>query len=243
MFGNNQVAKINQDPAGSLVIKDVFYTIQGEGPDAGRPAVFVRLAGCNLRCYFCDTDFEGGNKLEVTEYCQRIEAVLNVNPRCDLVVITGGEPLLQNIIPLTSWLNRRGVAVAVETAGTVWLDGLDEWFDATRAEGPAGGNIIVCSPKTPTIHPALAQCVGAWKYIVKAGETADNGLPERSTQLVGKRQSLYVPYSDHPGLMYLQAMDEQSPSHNQANIEHAAALCMKHGYRLSVQTHKIANLP
>lgn len=245
MFGNNAVAKVNQDPAGSLVIKDVMYTIQGEGPDAGRCSVFVRLAGCNLRCYFCDTDFEGGTKLSVEEYTLRIGHILDANPRCDLVVITGGEPLLQNIIPLVHWLNHeRACAVAIETAGTVWLDGLDNYFSSGREWGPAGGNILVCSPKTPKIHPGIVDCCGAWKYIVKVGETDfDNGLPWMSTQTVGVKMSVYVPDSEHVGLMYLQAQDEQSPSHNQANVEHAAALCMKHGYRLSVQTHKIAGVP
>src|SRR5882672_9762748 len=53
MFGQNEVVKEDYDPQGKLWVREVFYTIQGEGPDAGTPAVFVRLAGCNLRCYFC----------------------------------------------------------------------------------------------------------------------------------------------------------------------------------------------
>ncbi|HEY6020017.1 MAG TPA: 7-carboxy-7-deazaguanine synthase QueE, partial [Candidatus Paceibacterota bacterium] len=61
MFGQNPVSPIRHDKE-SFLVKDIFYTIQGEGPYAGRPAVFVRLGGCNLRCAFCDTDFSNGVK-------------------------------------------------------------------------------------------------------------------------------------------------------------------------------------
>jgi 7-carboxy-7-deazaguanine synthase len=60
MFGKNIVISQYIEPSGALKIVDLFYTIQGEGPYNGMPSVFVRLAGCNLRCYFCDTNFETG---------------------------------------------------------------------------------------------------------------------------------------------------------------------------------------
>jgi 7-carboxy-7-deazaguanine synthase len=242
MFGKNEVAHKMHDADGKLLVNEIFYTFQGEGPDAGRPAVFVRLAKCNLRCYFCDTDFEKGTMLTAREAFERIVKILKPDV-CNLVVITGGEPLLQNILPLVQRLNSICVSVAVETAGTIGVPGMSEVFKHDRSYA---GNIIVVSPKTPKISEVVERCAGAFKYIIRKGETsADDGLPLMSTQTPGEPVTIARPiYSRLPPVsIYVQAMDEQDPVKTQENIEWAASIVLEHGYRLSVQTHKLAGVP
>src|SRR4051812_2880501 len=106
MFGRNPVRKQEQGDGGTLWVQAVFYTLQGEGPFSGHPSVFVRLGGCNLRCVWCDTDFESSSwRPRLDELLARIEAVRPES--CDLVVITGGEPFRQNIVPLVRHLLER----------------------------------------------------------------------------------------------------------------------------------------
>jgi 7-carboxy-7-deazaguanine synthase len=239
MFGQNAVAKKMQHADGSLLVNEIWYTLQGEGPDAGRPAVFVRLSKCNLRCYFCDTDFERGERLDVEVVLARIKSI--AGNKCDLVVITGGEPLLQNIVPLVRELNAIRMQVAVETAGTVYVEGLDLLF---RRDRSWSGNIIVCSPKTPVINADVEAIIGAWKYIVRVGETSPvDGLPMRSTQTYGHPVKIARPRTRTFAPIYVQAQDEGDAALTQANLEHAAGLAMTYGMRLSVQTHKIAGVP
>ena len=100
----------------TLNISEIFYSIQGESSFAGRPCVFVRLAGCNLDCAYCDTRYahDGGKTAETAEVLDRVEAY-----RCPLVEITGGEPLLQEETPvLVSRLLSRGFRVLLETNGS-----------------------------------------------------------------------------------------------------------------------------
>src|ERR1035437_6012166 len=97
-----------------VIVHSIFYTIQGEGPHAGEPAVFVRLTGCNLRCYFCDTDFEKGDALSIEAVVAAVMA--SADPQvCKLVVLTGGEPLRQQIIPLCRALTAKGYMTQIET--------------------------------------------------------------------------------------------------------------------------------
>ncbi|MEO7277891.1 MAG: 7-carboxy-7-deazaguanine synthase [Sphingomicrobium sp.] len=120
----------------SYAVKECFLTLQGEGIQAGSRAVFLRFAGCNLwsgrevdrataKCRFCDTDFvgtdgEGGGKFaDAEELAARVEALWDGGPDHRLVVITGGEPMLQLDEPLIAGLHQRGFRVAVETNGTI----------------------------------------------------------------------------------------------------------------------------
>lgn len=245
MFGKNEVASPDQQADGSLNINSIFYTIQGEGPDAGSPAIFIRLARCNLRCYFCDTDFAQGNRMSVEEVIEQVMPLAEDN-QCRLVVITGGEPFLQNICPLVRALNDRAIRVSVETAGTVWLDGVEQLFPGPLRSAGWQGNMIVCSPKTPKLNPRLADYVGAFKYIVREGEIDPlDGLPIMSTQLEGEQATIYRPtlIQEVSVPIFLQPMDEGDPEQNKINACAAAAACMKHGYRLSMQLHKMTDLP
>lgn len=135
----------------SYAVKEIFLTLQGEGMQAGRRAIFLRFAGCNLwsgrepdraeaQCTFCDTDFVGtdgpnGGRYDSEELAARVEELWGQGPR-PLVVATGGEPLLQLDPPLIDALHARGFEVAVETNGT---------FPA-----PAGLDWICVSPKAGT---------------------------------------------------------------------------------------------
>jgi 7-carboxy-7-deazaguanine synthase len=245
MFGTNEITKPFQErteQTKSLLVNEVFYTIQGEGPDAGRPAIFVRLAKCNLRCYFCDTEFERGEWIETDELIKRVYKIRE-ETGCKLVVITGGEPLLQNIFWFVAGLNQHQMTCTIETAGTLWLDGLEGIFKSSRTHSPYG-NAIICSPKTGTINPKLAKCIHALKYIIKAGETDErDGLPIKSTQKQGDTLRIARPNQCPNAKVYVQAMDMGNERLNEANLALASTIAMKHGYRLSVQLHKLAQLP
>lgn len=106
-----------------LHINEIFYSIQGESTHASKPCVFVRLTGCNLRCAWCDTEyaFYEGRKLPVAE----VAAILG-SYRCDLIEVTGGEPLLQEgVYPLTEVLLAAGKTVMIETSGSIDVGRLD----------------------------------------------------------------------------------------------------------------------
>lgn len=100
-----------------LTINEIFYSIQGESTFVGRPCVFVRLTGCDLRCSWCDTPyaFHEGRKFSIEEVLQEVEKY-----GCPLVEVTGGEPLLQDdVYPLMERLLERGRTVLLETGGQI----------------------------------------------------------------------------------------------------------------------------
>lgn len=270
MFGTNVIRKADDTTGIGLYMQSIFSTIQGEGPFAGMPAVFVRLSGCNLRCHFCDTDFESKRELK---YVKQIVDEINQAAgggkvrRTNLVVITGGEPLIQNIRTLCSELiNTHNYKVQIETAGTVWVDELDQLIRT-------GALTLVCSPKTGSVHTNIELLCSHWKYLIRENEVSMiDGLPEMSTQIPGKKQKLFRPTTPFDTI-WLQPCEEYvigykakvpDPSkrledmeladqtvtssvrdevRTRRNIELAAALAMKFNYRISVQLHKILGLP
>ncbi len=225
MKGQNPTRQQDLNDGSSLWVQEVFYTLQGEGPFAGYPSVFVRLGGCNLRCFWCDTDFESSTwRPTLDELLQRID---QVRPEfCDLIVLTGGEPFRQNLVPLVESLIASGRQVQLETNGTLWLE-LPEDSAVT----------VVCSPKTPRLHPRMLDRIDAMKYVIKAGEqNPEDGLPMFSSQ-VPQTKALICRPSGHP--VYLMPMDEDDPQANAANLQACVEACMKFGYRLTVQGHKL----
>jgi 7-carboxy-7-deazaguanine synthase len=109
--------------SGRLHINEIFYSVQGESTHAGRACVFVRLTGCNLRCSYCDTEyaFYDGRRMTIDEVTGLVDGY-----RCDLVEITGGEPLLQEgVYPLAESLLARGRTVMIETSGASDVSRLD----------------------------------------------------------------------------------------------------------------------
>ena len=104
----------------TLKIVEIFASVQGEGLRLGEATIFVRLAGCNLRCAFCDTKYawKGGTEREVGDIMAQIEALRQGFP-ADWICLTGGEPFLQNIGPLTRRLRKAGLRIQIETNGTL----------------------------------------------------------------------------------------------------------------------------
>jgi 7-carboxy-7-deazaguanine synthase len=207
-------------------VKEIFYTLQGEGANTGRPAVFCRFAGCNLwngleadregaQCRFCDTDFAGtdgpgGGKFTTPDLlADAVSAQWKGNGGAErFVVCTGGEPLLQLDPALIDALHARGFKIAVETNGTI--------------VPPAGIDWLCVSPKA---EAALAVTGGDEIKLVypQAG-----GEPTRYEGLK----------FDH---WYLQPMDGPARA---TNSRQAIDYCLAHPkWRLSMQTHKYLGIP
>ena len=208
----------------AYAVKEIYYTLQGEGANAGRPAVFCRFAGCNLWtgreedratavCQFCDTEFvgtdgPGGGKFATADALAdgvRIAWTGSTGPTVKpLVVCTGGEPLLQVDPPLVAALHRAGFEIAVETNGTL--------------APPPGLDWICLSPKANA--PLVLTSGNELKLVVPQV----GGEPERYHGLSFQH-------------FYLQPMD--GPEREQ-NTRLAVAYCLAHPqWRLSVQTHKV----
>lgn len=137
-----------------IQINDLFHTVQGEGANAGRRALFCRLPKCNLSCSWCDTSFDTSYPLTKDDF--RAFAQKETHR---FAVVTGGEPLLNKDAPtLIGWLKEMGYEVAVETNGTMpYLTGID---------------FVTCSPKRDAvykIHRALRPHVQEFKYVVDEG--------------------------------------------------------------------------
>jgi 7-carboxy-7-deazaguanine synthase len=211
----------------SYSVKEIFYTLQGEGAQAGRAAVFCRFAGCNLWsgresdrasaiCRFCDTEFvgvdgPGGGRFEAAEdLAESIGATWPVRSAegTRFVVCTGGEPLLQLNRELIDALHERDFEIAVETNGTV--------------EAPAGIDWVCVSPKAGS------------RLVQKTGDELKLVFPQAEAQP-----------DEFEGLgfrhFFLQPMDGPD---RLANTELALRYCMEHPkWRLSLQTHKILGIP
>ena len=227
------------DNRGRLMVHSLFYTLQGEGPSAGKPAIFIRLAGCNLKCPKCDTIYtgEGVERWEpgdLTRYCLDASADLERKP---LIVLTGGEPFRQNIGPLLIDLKDVGFLIEIETNGVLPL--------IPEAVSPFVK--IICSPKTEFVHPDIQKEAYAWKFIVDA-QLANNTRDGIPLYVLGNQKPIWteVPAKSRSRI-YLQPQDygitplERAKSRKA--LRRATELCLKHGYNLSLQINKIANLP
>ncbi|MFM9890660.1 MAG: 7-carboxy-7-deazaguanine synthase QueE [Rickettsiales bacterium] len=268
MFGKNPKRGPETGDGQTLQVVNIFPTLQGEGPFAGHPAVFIRLGGCNLACSFCDTEFEQFEAMTLDAVLAQVTKLSGCTPSPeitggdfdlsqgrglpvaqhtetsplgevekrpsrfsgegvqrqfirDLVVITGGEPLRQNIAPLCEALLAAGLRVQIETNGTLWR------------ELPKAAH-VVCSPKVTdgryhTLRPDILARVDALKFIISAddAEYADVGQVGQ----VGTNIPVYV-----------QPMDSYDHTRNAANLVRAAALAQTHGYRLSLQVHKLLGI-
>ena len=210
----------------TYAVKELFYTLQGEGAQTGRAAVFCRFAGCNLWtgreedrltavCDFCDTEFvgtdgPGGGKFATADALA--DAVLAAWPAggggTPYVVCTGGEPLLQLDAALVEALHRRGIQVAVETNGTQLP--------------PAGLDWVCVSPKAAA--PVVL--------------TAGNELKLVYPQPLAPPERFEGLRFDH---FYLQPMDGP---HREANTKAALRYCLAHPrWKMSLQTHKLLGIP
>jgi 7-carboxy-7-deazaguanine synthase len=207
-------------------IKESFYTLQGEGNHAGRPAVFCRFTGCNLWsgreedrssavCQFCDTDFvgvdgEGGGKFKTAlALAERINSLWPASyPQTKYVVFTGGEPLLQLDANLINAMHQFGFEIAIETNGTLPV--------------PEGVDWVCVSPKMGS------------KLVVLKGSELKVVIPQ-----------LGQPMSEYAALdfkhFFVQAMDGPLQADN---LRLAIEYCKAHPqWKLSVQTHKLLQIP
>jgi len=235
MFGNNPIRKQDLSSPSQLWIQEVFPTIQGEGPFAGEGAIFVRLGGCNLKCYWCDTDFESSTWHPFLD--ELINAINHAQEHCktDLVVLTGGEPFRQDISNLVHELKGLSYRVQIETNGIAWIDGFERFLIDGRCT-------IVCSPKTGKVHKKIEQYADAWKYIVSFDDTSkEDGLPVLSTQR--KHKSIHIARPPEGAKVFVQPLDTYDDDENKENELHAIGLVKRYGYRLSYQIHKHLGLP
>lgn len=111
-------------------VNEIFYSLQGEGANMGTPAIFIRFAGCNLRCPFCDTDFADFNEKTIDEIMREISQYPS-----NFVVLTGGEPSLQVDDELVAALHAEDYVVAIETNGTHELPDEIDWITVSPKEG------------------------------------------------------------------------------------------------------------
>lgn len=223
------------NPEGLIDVHSVFYTIQGEGPFSGHPAVFIRLAGCNLQCPWCDTEYTQGRRLAHPQVLA--DYVHSLSLPEGLVVITGGEPFRQNLTGLLNRLDKLKHLVQIETNGTLPPSDFHHYSKYTRMDH-FHGVYIVCSPKTGRINLEILRHACCLKYVLDADEmNPDDGLPIRALGHSANPQ-LARPPSDWDKPIYLQPMDAKDPAHNIRNIQAVTHSCMKHGYRLQLQIHK-----
>ena len=212
----------------SYQVKEIFYTLQGEGARTGRAAVFLRFTGCNLWsgrekdrasavCTFCDTDFVGTNgpgggsfpnANELADTVARCWSANATNDGQPYVVCTGGEPLLQLDEALIAALHARSFEIAIESNGTLEApDGLDWICVSPKADAPLK---LTRGNELKLVYPQPA------------------ALPQRFEHLA----------FDH---FFLQPMDG---SEREANTRATVAYCLAHPqWRLSLQTHKLLGIP
>jgi 7-carboxy-7-deazaguanine synthase len=214
-------------PDGSLEVFKAWKTLQGEGPHAGKPAVFVRMAGCDLQCPACDTDYTSSRDVYEPEALAYLVRQL-AGETTRLIVLTGGEPFRQNIGPVVHELLHTH-DVQIETNGTLYLEGF-----------PYGdfGLDIVCSPKTGQVNKRLKPHITHLKYVLAAGKVdPDDGLP---TDSLGAGVRVARPW---PGVeVYVQPLDEGDVVKNSEHEQAAVESCLTYGYRLSFQLHKLLGL-
>jgi len=219
------------DPTGLFNVHSVFPTIQGEGPFSGERALFIRLHGCNLRCPGCDTEYTAQQTTVTASYMLRAARLHSVADG-GLIVVTGGEPLRQNIAPAVNQLLDAGYRVQSETNGV--LEGPDEllWHHPHFT--------VVCSPKTKAISQRVYEQAAAFKYVIQAGQVCkDDGLPLRALMHPAAPRVA----RPRPGTpVFVQPMDEASPEANALNLAAAIRSAMDHGHRLQLQIHKILNM-
>ena len=198
-------------------VNDIFYSLQGEGHNTGRAAVFVRFSGCNLRCSFCDTDFSAFREMSADEIIREISLF-----PARFVVLTGGEPTLQVTDGFIDQLHQAGFEVAIETNGTRPVPLNIDW--------------VTVSPKEKT-HPN-PPCEGGSNHrqpdeikVIFDGKTdPEDFLPS--------------PQGGIRGELYLQPCDVGDPLKNKAITDACVEYIKQHPqWRLSLQTHKLVGFP
>ena len=204
-------------------VNEIFYTLQGEGAHSGIPAVFVRFSGCNLRCPWCDTDFEQGTPMTAKQIVDEVQELYDIpNERRKMVVLTGGEPSLQVDKALIDALHTAGFYICIETNGTRPL--------------PEGIDWITCSPKKEASGNLKVRRVNEVK-VVFTGEYD----PEIWREQLEAEHWLLQPLR-YTGEWLLNNCDAFEDDRND-NLDDTVRYILSHPvWRLSIQLHKIVGL-
>jgi 7-carboxy-7-deazaguanine synthase len=273
MFGTNEAVPpkaFEHQPGGTLQVTSIFPTLQGEGPFAGRPAVFLRLTKCNLQCSFCDTYFDRGERMTFEDVAAAIAEAGNAFPLRrkypPMLVVTGGEPLLQrNLADFLEWRRAEfdlfDEEVQIESNGNFYLE-LPYWV------------LVVVSPKVNEKTGQFIKVdrqllyegmVTALKFVISADMAGYQDVPQWALdwrmQGHGYREIYLSPmncYNKKPAVPSDLADAQERASKerisfwtpglldhraNQRNHEHAARLTMKYSCILTLQQHLYAGLP
>jgi 7-carboxy-7-deazaguanine synthase len=164
-----------------MVINEIFYSLQGEGLLAGVPAIFIRLAGCPLRCKWCDTKYaldpSAGEDLNVSAIIDKVEQW-----DCEFVVITGGEPMVNAQLPqLSAELKKQGKHITIETAGIAFIEGLACDLMSISPKTSNSGQTrlrLRASPRRETENQAVKQLIEHYPYQLKFVVESPEDLPE-----------------------------------------------------------------
>ena len=204
-------------------VNEIFYTLQGEGAHSGIPAVFIRFSGCNLRCPWCDTDFEQGTPMTAEQIVAEVQELYDIpNERRKMVVLTGGEPSLQVDKALIDALHTAGFYICIETNGTRPLPEKIDW--------------ITCSPKKETSGNLKVRRVNEVK-VVFTGEYN----PEIWREQLEAEHWLLQPLR-YTGEWLLNNCDAFEDDRND-NLDDTVRYILSHPFwRLSIQLHKIVGL-
>lgn len=231
-----QNLSINGSTDFPLIIKEIFYTIQGEGKYSGHPAIFIRVGGgCTLNCYWCDTSYEDGKPMTNIDILNEVDFIAKSQAFKPIVVITGGEPFQYNINELVHRLYNNNYSVHIETSGSVAVP-----------DFPYSKTFIVCSPKTSRINPLIHQKADIFKYVLQHDQVSkDDGLPFTNTQDEnGQPRTLarpkYCAYTDSwKTPVYITPCDDGEYS---KNILQCVESSLKYGYIFNLQMHKIVGV-
>ena len=199
-------------------VNDIFYSLQGEGRNTGRAAVFVRFSGCNLRCSFCDTDFSSFREMRSDEIIKEISKY-----PARFVVLTGGEPTLQVTVAFVNQLHEAGFEVAIETNGTLPIPENIDW--------------VTVSPKG---SPFSTSPLGEGYVGRKADEikVIFDGKINPEDYLSFPQEGISEVF------FYLQPCDVGDPVRNKEIVDACVAYIKEHPqWRLSLQTHKLVGFP
>lgn len=275
MFGRNEIVSptyFKNLAPNEIMVTSTFATLQGEGPFSGEPAVFVRLSKCNRACTFCDTWFDSGDVLTFDQILEKIHGAvdtevsrnqLNREAYMDrlLIVITGGEPMLQkNLTAFLEFLHEQGFRTQIESNG-----------DFLRPLPPE--TTLVVSPKANDntgrygdLRPDVFARANVLKFVVSSDPTSTHHeVPAfayefrkqkgpRSVYVSPMNIYNYVPrkVGNNATLEMRSEVDERisfwtpgllNADANQKNHEYAALLAMRHGFTLQLQIHLFASLP
>lgn len=292
MFGKNEIIgqKYFDDAGEKLFVTSIFYTLQGEGPYRGEPAVFVRLAKCNLACSWCDTFFDDGDWMTIGEIDTRIHDVIYkyfegavpvwadlvygagtdgiAKPRNMVLVVTGGEPMLQqNLVPFLEYQSSRFAKTQIESNGTIVQaipasttlvvspkcsekQGIAVKYLAPKPEMLARANCLKFVMNADPESPYSSVPDWAHEFRARTGNPVFvspmniyNELPQKSKQLRAEKNQISLEErSTVDEVISFWTPGLLNMTENQKNHEYAARYCARHGMILNLQIHLLASM-